>query len=63
MNKLKKILFKRAVMYSKAMKNSTSVEEVETYSTAYLAVHEVIAEAGLVDKFQDYVIKNRGVKK
>lgn len=62
MNKIKKVLFKRTLMYYNAMKHSTTVEDVGTYTAAYLAVHEVIAEAGLEEKFQQYKIKHGGTK-
>lgn len=62
MKKLKKVLFKRALMYRKAMNSSTDVEEVGTYAAAYLAVHEIIAEAGLDEEFQQYKIKHGGAE-
>lgn len=61
MNKLKKVLFKRTLMYCQAMRQSAEDNNTGTYCS-FLAIYEVIIEAGLVEEFQEYVIKNRSVE-
>lgn len=51
MNKLKEILFKRALNYYDRLTDS-AVSDAAAYS--FLATYEVIIEAGLDEEFQQY---------
>lgn len=48
MNKLKELLFKRALMYRNAK------TDVLVAHSAFLAISEIITEAGLDEEFQQY---------
>lgn len=58
MNKLKKVLFKRAFNYYDRLTDAT-VSDAAAYG--FCATYEVIIEAGLDEEFQQYK-KNRSVE-
>ena len=57
MDKLKEVLFKRALNYYDRL-TDPAVSDAAAYS--FLATYEVIIEAGLDEEFQQYKIENGG---